>query len=306
MRAWFKVRTGGALLALLFVFFFATSLSGAPRRIVSLSPVGTEFLFALGLGDRLVGVTDFCDTPPEARTKPRLGGFAALNLEALLAAETDLIVFQDLHLQFLPQIERLGIPYVLLKQNSVEEVLLSVEALGRACGEEAAAAALIGTMRAEIAALAEKVAATASRPRVLLAVSRELSEPRITSFYAAGRATFYNELIELAGGANAVGPGGADYPLLSVEGLLSLNPEVIVDLIGDRNFYHSMEPVDAEYVFDRERLARQWTESAKVSAVTEGRVHILEGTLFLRPGPRIGRILRAFAEILHPEIEWIP
>lgn len=281
-------------------------MSGAPRRIVSLSPVGTELLFTLGVGDRLVGVTDFCDTPPEARTKPRLGGFAALNLEALLAVGADLIVFQDLHLQFLPQIERLGIPYVLLKQNSVEEALLSIEALGRACGEDEAAAALVGTMRAEIAALAEKVAATASRPRVVLAVSRELSEPRISSFYAAGRATFYNELIELAGGTNALESGGADYPLLSVEGLLALNPEVIVDLIGDRNFYHSMEPVDADYVFDRERLTRQWMESAKVRAVTEGRVHILEGTIFLRPGPRIGQILRAFAEILHPEIEWTP
>lgn len=223
-----------------------------------------------------------------------------MNLEALLAMETDLIVMQDIHAPFIPQLEQLGVPYVVLRQSSVEDVLLSIAELGRVCEASNAASEMEDRLRREISRVSERAAAS-DRPRVLLSVSRELSEPRISAFYAAGRGTFYDELIELAGGVNAVPPGGASYPMLSPEGLMKLDPDVIVDLVGARGYYHSMEPVDDDLVFDRDRLIRQWRESADTSAAREGRIHILEGTVFLRPGPEMWRILRALAEIIHPE-----
>ncbi|MFA7621131.1 MAG: helical backbone metal receptor [Aminobacteriaceae bacterium] len=297
MRMSSRGRTAGLILAML---LFAMPLEAGPSRIVSLTPVGTEILFALGQGDNISAVTEFCDTPEEALLKPRIGGFAVVNLEALLAMETDLIVMQDIHAPFIPQLEQLGVPYVVLRQSSVEDVLLSIAELGRVCEASNAASEMEDRLRREISRVSERASAS-DRPRVLLSVSRELSEPRISAFYAAGRGTFYDELIELAGGVNAVPPGGASYPMLSPEGLMKLDPDVIVDLVGARGYYHSMEPVDDDLVFDRDRLIRQWRENADTSAAKEGRIHILEGTAFLRPGPEMWRILRALAEIIHPE-----
>ncbi len=284
----------------------APGTSAAPRRIVSLTPVGTEMLFALGQGDHIQAVTEFCDYPAGALEKPRIGGFATLNLEAFLAMETDLLVIQDLHEQFVPQLEKLRIPYVMLRQDNVADVLAGLLALGKACGvpelAEAEAARIVG----EVDSIREKTQRATSRPRVLVSVSRELSEPRVSSFYSAGRRTFYNELVELAGGINVSDGERVAYPRISQEGLTVLNPDVILDLVGDRRFYHSGDGLDVDAVFREEFLASQWTEGVKVRASEEGRVYILEGTVYLRPGPRIGTVLRAFAERIHPELEWKP
>ena len=124
MRMSESVRTTALILTALLL---AAPAGAAPGRIVSLTPVGTEILFALGLGDSIAAVTEFCDTPEEARLKPKIGGFAAFGLELLLAMETDLVVMQDIHAQFAPQFEQLGIPYAMLRQSTLAEVLASIE-----------------------------------------------------------------------------------------------------------------------------------------------------------------------------------
>ncbi len=282
------------------------SLEAAPERIVSLSPVGTEMLFALGQGERIIAVTEFCDYPPEAMERPSIGGFATLNLEGLLAMGTDLLVIQDLHEQFVPQLERLNIPHVLLRQDGIDDVYAGLADLGRACGAEPRASAEIERIRGEVEAVRRTVRAAASRPSVLVSVSRELSEPTVTAFYAAGRRTFYNELVELAGGVNASHEERIAYPRIAQEGLAILNPDVVLDLVGDRRFYHSGDGLDVDAVFQRDALVRQWTAGVATNAVRSGQIHILEGTVYLRPGPRIGAMLRSFAERIHPELEWAP
>ncbi|MFA5672710.1 MAG: ABC transporter substrate-binding protein, partial [Synergistaceae bacterium] len=94
----------------------------SPKRIISMTPVGTEILFALGQGDNIIGVTNFCDYPPEANKKPKMGDFAALNFESLMAMKTDLLLLQDMHMQFTPQLDRLKIPYIVMKQNTIDEI----------------------------------------------------------------------------------------------------------------------------------------------------------------------------------------
>ena len=126
MRMSESARTTALILTALLL---AAPAGAAPGRIVSLTPVGTEILFALGLGDSIAAVTEFCDTPEEARLKPKIGGFAAFGLESLLAMETDLVVMQDIHAQFAPQFEQLGIPYAMLRQSTLAEVLASIEEL---------------------------------------------------------------------------------------------------------------------------------------------------------------------------------
>ncbi len=295
-------------LSTLFVFFFLllSPAEGSPRRIVSLTPVGTEMLYALGPGENIIAVTEFCDYPAEARRKEQIGGFAGFNLEALLARKTDLLVLSDIHEQFLPQVRAIGIPSVLLRQKRVEDIFTGLSVLGAACGAEERASGIIASIRDQMEDVRRKASSLPSRPRVLLSVSRDLAEKRLTSVYIAGRNTFYDELIEMAGGQNASREEGILYPRISLEGVLKIAPEIIFDLVGDKAFYHSVGPVDLETLFDPAYLKAGWKKSADVPATREDRIFIFDGTVFLRPGPRVASILRAFAEKIHPEIPWGP
>ncbi|MDO4988285.1 MAG: ABC transporter substrate-binding protein [Synergistes sp.] len=283
--------------------FFARDAFAAPHRIVSLSPVGTEILYALGQGKNIVGVTKFCDYPPEARKKPQVGEYAQVNFEDILLRETDLLVIQDMHAQFCSALARLGIPFVIVRQKSMAEIYDSICELGRLCSQEKKAAALVSRMKQEVADVRAKVRGRPVRT-VLLAVSRELSEPKISVVYAAGKKTFYNELIEAAGGKNIISSVSAAYPKVSQEGIVSLDPDVIIDLVGDRSYYHAMENIDLDKVFGGNFLKNQWAKSVSVKAVTAGRVSVLAGTMYLRPGPRLGKILYEFAKAVHPEVKW--
>lgn len=292
-----------ALTAALLIFSAlpAATCAAAPSRIVSMTPVGTEILFDLGQGDNVIAVTNFCDYPPEALKKPKIGGYAEINFEALLTMRTDLLVLQDMQERFGPQLKKLKIPYAVVKQGTVSEICDSIELLGGLCGVPEQAAqrtAEIKRQLAEIAARTER----RQRQRVMVCVSRELSEPHIRSFYIAAADNFYNELIGLAGGVNAAGAANTAYPHISVEGLLRLNPDVIIDLVGDRNFYHAKERIDKDAIFDGGTLARQWRGTAAVNAVRNDSIAILEGTVYLRPGPRVARVVRAFSEAIHPEV----
>lgn len=299
---WFK-RSVIGFFVFTCLFFCAAHCEATPRRIVSLTPVGTEMLFDLGQGDNVVAVTKFCDYPPEALKKPKIGGYAEINFEALIAMKTDLLVLQDIHAQFAEQLTRLNIPYLILKQDSVENIYDAITRLGKVCGEEKRAADRVAAIRADLAKISAKTAG-AKRPRVMLCTSRELSEQRIRGFYIAGVNNFYNEIIRLAGGENASAERRVCYPYISVEGLLRLNPDVIIDLVGDRNFYHSAESVDKDFVFSKGHLTGQWENTVAVNAVKSGNITILEGTVYLRPGPRLAQIALAFARAIHPEVSW--
>lgn len=288
---------------LLFILMSASHADASPNRIVSLSPVGTEILYMLGQERNIAAVTNFCDYPPEAKQKPKVGGFTDVSMENLIAMNADLIVLQDLHKKLALNLEKLGVPYVTIRQESVEDIYDSIVAVGKACGAEEQAERLSSEIKSQINDVAAKAASLPKR-RVLLCVSRELSEPRISVFYAAGGKTFYDELITLAGGENVLKDFEAAYPRVSAEGLVALDPEAIIDLVGDSAYYHSPGNIDKETVFSEERLMGQWKSGPQVEAVRDGRVSILRGTMYLRPGPRITEILRVFAEAIHPEEQW--
>lgn len=291
------------LSALLALVLAAVPAAAGPKRIVSMSPVGTEILYALGQGKNVVGVTDFCDYPPEARRKPKVGGFATVSLENLVAMKADLLVLADLQLSFRGDLDRLKIPYVFIMQKDLASVYRSIEETGRLCGAEKNAAALVAKIKADEAAVRAKVRGLPKKS-VVLCVSRELSDQTVNIFYAAGKETFYNELLEMAGGVNAVPPSRAEYPKISSEGLMTMDPEVIIDIVGERTFYHSMEKVDLNKVFNKAYMKKQWLSGPRVRATQSGRVAILDGTMYLRPGPRLGQVLLAFAKALHPEAKW--
>ncbi|MCX7828746.1 MAG: helical backbone metal receptor [Thermanaerothrix sp.] len=278
--------------------------AGAPRRIVSLSPSGTEILFALGLGANVAAVTTFCDHPKEALSKPKIGGFADVSIESLLAMKADLVVLQDIHSPLARQLLRAKIPWVMLRQNSVEDVLRSIRELASACNVNDKGRSLTSSITAQMNRTAKAIQSRRSskKPKVLVCVSREMESSRITSFYAAGPGTFYDQLITMAGGTNAVPKGSPQYPLVYPEGLMAMNPDVIIDLIGDSRFYHGSSTFNRKETFKKDNVLAQWERSFPwLGAVRSHKVAVLEGTLYLRPGPRMPKTLKGFASAIWGE-----
>lgn len=255
-------------------------LAKAPTRIVSLAPSVTETLFAIGAGSQVVGVTQFCDFPPEASQKPKVG-YANPNLESLVALQPDLIITpqQFLKLDLLGKLEELKIPVFVLADRSVEDIFSHIQTLGRMLDRSTEAVALGMDLRQEIARLKAR---TQGQPpvRVLYVLN---SQPLIT----VGPGSFIDQLIGLVGGVNVAAKSATPYPRLSMEAVLQEDPEVLVFPIGK-----------AEGISESEQQAwRQWTT---LTAVKQGRLRQIPADLLNRPGPRIGKGLELLADILHP------
>ncbi|MEG1800224.1 MAG: ABC transporter substrate-binding protein [Synergistaceae bacterium] len=197
---------------------------------------------------------------------------------------------------------RLKIPYVILKQDSIEDICKSITELGRICGSGAIAERMVKNILSEVGSLRAKVKGKA-RPSVMVCASRELSEPVISTIYIAGQSNFYNELIDIAGGVNVLKERRIAYPQVSLDGISKMNPNIIIDLVGDKSYYHSKDKIDLETIFSIKYLKNQWERSVSADAVKRGRIAVMNGTVYLSPGPRVGEVLRSFAEAIHPEIK---
>jgi len=250
-----------------------------PRRIISTSPEVTEILFAVGAGDRLVGVVRGCDWPPEARVLPVVGDFSNVSLERVASLDADLILTTG-HEQerMMAQLEGLGIPTVAFMAADVASVRRNVAAVGEIVGEEAAAAAVIAAFDAELAAVEAEVRniPEADRPRVYLEIS---PEPLMT----VAEGSFVHEALLRAGGVNI----GADLPRpycrLEPELVIARDPEVIVLAHG---------AVAPAAVASR----TGWKE---IAAVRSGRVYEINPDLILRAGPRLGRGIATLHELFY-------
>ncbi len=257
--------------------FFAV----APRRIVSLAPSVTEMLFALGAGDRIAAVTDLCDYPPEASAKPTVGHQVA-NLETIVALKPDLVVAPEGFVppELLEQFERLRMPLMLLRAQSVDDVLAHLTTLGRLLERPKQANDLVAALRGRLHAIKSATAAR-PRPRVLYVLNME---PLIT----VGPDTFLHHAIELAGGSNIAQDGATDYPRLSMETVLARNPEVLIFPTGG-----------AEGIPESDRML--WRRWPTLSAVQSGRMIEIPSVLLDRPGPRLLDGLERLARALHPD-----
>lgn len=252
-----------------------------PERIVSLVPSASETLFALGAEDRLVGVTDFCDFPPAARSKPSVGGMVGPSLERIVALRPDLVVATTAgnREETFAQLRRLGIPVYLVNPTSVEEALDMMARLAALTERQAAGRALIGGLERRIRAIEERVAPWA-RPRVLYVL---WPEPLIVP----GKGAVVSELIRLAGGESVTAGLPDAYPHLSAEAAVARAPEVI--------FLARHGATTAS--IDRER----WERFRGLPAVRAGRLHDVDGSVLHRYGPRVVEGLETLARLIHPE-----
>jgi iron complex transport system substrate-binding protein len=257
------------------------TLPALPRRIVSLVPGVTEMLYAIGAEDRLVGRTDFCDYPPEARSKPSVGGTVSPSLEVLVTLKPDLVVATSAGNsdETRRQLERLRVPLYLVDPHGLSDVFRTMTRLGALTEREGRAAEVVAGLERRVRAVAVRVAAL-PRPRVLYVV---WPEPLIVP----GRGAAVTELIELAGGESVSADGPEGYPRYSVEAAVARGPEVIIL---------------ARHGAGTAPYAREkWERFADLPAIRAGRLYAVDGDLFHRFGPRVVDALEILARLLHPE-----
>jgi len=259
----------------------ASDRLAAPRRIVSLTPALTEILFALDLGDRVVGVTEYCDTPAEAKTRPKVGGYVNPSVEAVIALRPDLVVVSPGpgNRDAVQAMTRTGLHVAVVPAETLPETFAAIESVSAAAGEPARGRELVERLRARIEAVARRVAA---RPRI-----RVLFSVQVDPIIAAGRGTLPSQLLEAAGGTNVV--EAERYPKLGVESVVQLAPQVVLQSRMD------MTQGDGS----AERAA--WMRWSAIPAIAQGRLVILPDDASLRPGPRVADAVEELAAILHPE-----
>jgi iron complex transport system substrate-binding protein len=245
-----------------------------PQRIVSLAPSVTETLFALGLADRTLGVTSFCDYPPEALTKRKVGDTIRPSIEAIIGLKPDLVIASTASQleEFVGKLGELDVPVYVSNPPDLEGVLQSIERIGDLTGAVDQARSLTASLRTRIDAVSSRVNGR-RRPTVFIILG---SEPLIT----AGGASFVNDLIERAGGISISASEPADYPQFSLETAIARRPELIFLQSGEEELPQRLKVTPA---------------------ARSGRVFRLDDDLMLRPGPRVVDGLEQMASFIHPD-----
>lgn len=246
------------------------------NRAISLAPNLTENIFAVGAGDKLVGVTTFCDYPAEAKNIRKIGDTLSPNMESIIALKPE-IVFVSTASQmeaFTKTLEENGIVVFVTDPNSLDGILRNLRQLAEIFGTTARADQLVADIQTRLTAISEKLADQPQVP-VFVQISRE-------PLFTAGKESFVTEMIEHAGGTSVTKDLPTAYPRLSKETALALNPEAIVITAGAGND----EPNDV------------FKESA---ALKNGKVLRIKADLLTRPGPRVIEGLEQMARELHPD-----
>ena len=259
-----------------------------PGRIISTAPSITETVFVVGAGDKLVGVTRFCEYPSLARLLPKVGGLLDPSGEAIVRLEPDLVIVLEENLKFRQELSTSDYQVVAVDHKSIPGIIASIETIGKACGREKQGVRLAAGLRHRIEELEKRESFKKPSPRVIISVGRNAGSGQLGKVYIAGKDNYYEEMIRLAGGVNAYS-GSIRYPVVSIEGLLRLNPDVIIDLV----------PGYREKGLREESLRGEWNEMRGTKAFETGNIYIRGEDYWTLPGPRFIRIVEDMSLILN-------
>jgi iron complex transport system substrate-binding protein len=255
------------------------AINGTPQRIVSLAPSNTEILFALGLGDKVVGVTNYCDYPPEALNKTKVGEYANPDIEKIVALNPDLVlVAYGTPMDVINNLVGLGLTVYGIKTTDLDDLLNDIRRVGEITDKEVQAQALTSEMASKIEAIADATGELEQRPGVFYIVWND-------PLWTAGSGTFIHELIEKAGGVN-ICQNITGYATISIEEVVARDPEIIITSSWPGVYEWAMNSTELEVT-----AARQ-----------SGSVYTCDDDLVQRPGPRLVEGLEWFAYFIHPEI----
>lgn len=263
------------------------------QRIISLSPSITETVYALGLGDKLIAVTDYCDYPVAAQDLPKVGGYTDTSLEAVVALQPDLVIMLKAQQKLRQQLESLGIQTHQVDNSQLLGIQAGIASIGQRTGSEKQANLMLDAIKQQIEQVQAKVNDLSS-VATLVSIAHYVNDEQLDTVYVAGQHDFYNDLLKIAGGKNVYTGTHIMVPSVTAEGVIRMNPDVIIDVFPEADDHNS----------DMDQVKRQWQTLASVSAVQSGRVHIIQRDYASVPGPRVFNLLPEIAELLHPEINW--
>ncbi len=258
----------------------SVSLRGPATRVVSLAPSITETLFALGAGGQVIGVTDYCNYPPGAQAKTRVGGMTNPSIETIISLSPDLVVLSmegNVREDF-SRLEALGIPLFVTNPRSLEGIHRSIRDLGILTGRAEQAETLVRGMVAREDSVRSGL--SGQKQRVLMFVS-------VRPLMVAGKNTFLSELIERAGGINLAARSGGTYPAFSRESVVADDPDVLL--------------FTSDVLSDTALLTETFPEWRELRALKHHRVYRIDADIISRPGPRAVDGLMTLFHILHSE-----
>lgn len=263
----------------------AVSLKEVPRRIVSGVPSITEILFALGVQENVVGVSDYSDYPEEAKSKPSIGSYFKPSVEKIVDLKPDLVLTNGSSKPLMTQLDSLGINYLVINPKDIPAILKDIELLGKVTGTESRAKTVVKDMQARINRVTARVK-DAPRVRTFYTfATTDLNNP-----WTAGPGSFINSLITIAGGENIAANLQAPYAQISIEVVVSADPAII---ITDASMGSAVTAVTGI------RQNPLWNQMA---ALKQNRLYTIDGNLVNRSGPRIVQGLEEVAKIIHPEL----
>ncbi len=276
--------------------FFAILLTSqlfskeAPKRIISLAPNITEIIYKIDAGDLLIGRTDYCLFPKAVESVKTVGGYLNPDFEKMVALKPD-IVFLLPNGDLERKLNRLGLKTFTLPDETIEEILMSTEALGRVLGRPGKAGVLVQGIQDTLDWV--KNNSTGRYPMsALLVVGREAGS--LKSIYAAGQETYLSELLELAGGQNVYDDVTPRYFDVSKEDLIRRNPDTILEFrIIDPKKAHAEVP----------QLIEDWQTLSTLKAVRYENIHIFTERYFIIPGPRIAQIAMVLFDVFQQAAE---
>ncbi len=272
----------------LFVAFLgfgnATWAAEVPHRLISMSPNFTEILYDIGAQDQLIGVTDYCRFPPQAKTKEKVGGFYNPNIEKIVSLKPDMVLLLPFHGDTITTLQKLKIPTFVQDDSTLSDVFESYDRLGQLLGREKKAVKAKERLQNGIEKVREK-ARKRKTVSILFVVGHDAGTLR--QIYAAGPKSFVDEIITLCGGRNIMAGASMPYPLVSKEQLIAQDPDVIVDSM----------PSDQSTKGMVESARREWDKFTSLKAVRKNHIFYLTKDENLIPGPTLLSLAQSLDQI---------
>jgi iron complex transport system substrate-binding protein len=271
----------------------SVSTLSTPQRIISLAPSITETLFAVNAGDMVVAVTDYCQYPAQVKNLPKVGGYLDPNLEQIVRLKADMVILLERQNALKKQLNQLGIATLSIDNSSLAGIRRSIIDIASAVDQTAKAENLISDFDDRLKAIRQKIEGQ-PKPKVLIAIAHSSNTNYLDKVYIAGQQDFYNDLLPFVGAINVYQGTRLRVPALSTEGLLRLNPEIIIDIVPDAEVYSP----------DIATLKQQWQRLDKIHAIQNNQLHIIQADYAVIAGPRIIQLAEQLAQILHPHLDW--
>jgi iron complex transport system substrate-binding protein len=266
------------------------SAQARPHRIVSTAPSITEALFALDLGANVVGVSRYCDFPPEVLKLPKVGTYIKPDPEAIARLAPDLVILQGNRPELTNRLDALHIAFAEVPHGTLNDVFTGIQIIAKAAGHPERAQPLVSHIQGGLDAIQNKARALPS-PRVLIIADRR--QGMLTDLVAIGPNNYVNQILEIAGGANVLAkPGLPQYPHISLETVLRENPDVILDLSGTQESEEQRQAA-------RAGTLALWRQNGELTAVRNNHVYIGTSNALLVPGPRTVEAAQKLFDYIH-------